>query len=174
MVSQTPGACFCAPQTSETPNERAFGCLTLPVLGNPEINTTASGLLATFIFNATGNGCIQAHLVDVPADSANADRDGTYTATGGMGDLRRQTNHVSTAPVNILIGAGTVAECGRHALPSVGSGVSPKATEWTWLAISALAIGALLIGLVSAAAARSRRRVCFPAIPPPAPPPPAG
>ena len=141
------GSVFCAPQTSEAPNEKVFGCLTLPVLGNPEVNTTASGLLATFIFNATGNGCIQARLVDVPADSANADRDGTYTATGGMGDLRRQTNHVSTAPVNILIGAGAVAECGGHALPSVGSGASPNATEWTWLAISVLAIGAVVIGV---------------------------
>jgi hypothetical protein len=83
--------------------DMVYGCV-----GLAQQAITSGGLLATFTFNATGNGCIRAHLVDVPATIADPILD-TYTIDSNTSSA--QSNAVSLTPVNILIGSGTADDC---------------------------------------------------------------
>ncbi len=98
-----PGA-FCTPDPS-IPGDLMLGCFTFPA---NIVSVTSAGVIATFTFNATGNGCIVVRLVTVPPSPLSASLD-TYTAD--TGDGLPQTNTVSAATVNVLIGTGIVADC---------------------------------------------------------------
>lgn len=97
---------FCT-GSNPAPGERAFACTALS--GQTR---TAAGLLANFIFNASGNGCIDVVLVSMPGDSVLD----TYTVDAA--DTTAQSNALSPTVAKVLIGTGVVADCPSSSLPT--------------------------------------------------------
>ncbi len=100
------GSVFCS--TTGALPEYVYGCV-----GLASQTITAAGLLANFVVNASGNGCVEINLVTVPGD-ATLD---TYTIDVGAGDA--QANTVDTATkAKVLIGTGVLADCPSNNLPT--------------------------------------------------------
>jgi hypothetical protein len=63
-------------------------------------------LLDTITVNATGDGCVQLTLEEVPGDA------GLNTYTINADDSSQQSNAVSSTVANIFIGTGDIDDCG--------------------------------------------------------------
>ncbi len=100
------GQTFCASFTPAT-WEEVFGCTAF--VGQ---TTTASGVLATMSFNATGDGCIVTTLLTGFTDSYPPRPSAALnTYTMNSADSTEQSVIVSTATAEIMVGAGVQADC---------------------------------------------------------------
>lgn len=97
---------FCT-GSNPAPGERAFACTALA--GQTR---TAAGLLGNFVFNASGNGCIDVSLVSMPGDSVLD----TYTVNAN--DSSAQSNVLSATVAKVLVGTGVVGDCPSSNLPT--------------------------------------------------------
>lgn len=104
------GSTVCGASTP-LPSDKVWGC-------GSASTVTASGLLATFTFNASGNGCITAVLV--AGNSASPDYAVVGTFTMDAVTRTPQANVVSSAIINVLFGTGTSADCVAPTPPLVG------------------------------------------------------
>jgi hypothetical protein len=75
--------------------------------------TTASGVLATMHFFATGNGCIDVVLRTQAGNTTLT----TYTIDAHYGS-RQKGNVDTTTTAHVLFGSGTLADCGGVATPT--------------------------------------------------------
>jgi hypothetical protein len=104
---------------SATPmaTDRVFACENV---GGGTAMITAAGLLASFSFNATGNGCIVVNLITVFGDtSSNLN---TYTVDSATTSM--EANAVSSITADITVGTGTMGDC-QSACPEI-----PPDGEW--------------------------------------------
>lgn len=113
------GAVFCPLTAAPTPGAAAFGCVSLE---GQEITT--AGLLATFTFDAAGDGCIQTTLLTGFLDGDLNPDASRNTYTGNALDSSQQSVVVSSATANILIGTGAIGDCGTAAATA-----TPTATD---------------------------------------------
>ena len=95
------GSTFCPALSTPAAGERVYACTGI----SGQLITTA-GQLAVFTFNATGNGCIQVTLINTLGDPNLA----TYTVDANSSSA--QTNVVSAVPAMLLVGTGSVPDCG--------------------------------------------------------------
>lgn len=102
-----PGSIFCTGSDQIADVQRVFACTSLTGFA-----TTGPGLLGTFTFTTTGDGCITASLVEEEGNSV------TDTYTIGQATGEPQANVVVTTPVTVLIGTGTLADCPGVATPT--------------------------------------------------------
>lgn len=100
------GSVFCT-STGVLP-EYVYGCV-----GLAGQTITATGLLANFAVNASGNGCVELNLVTVPGD-ATFD---TYTIDVVGGDAQANTVDTTTK-AKVLTGSGVLADCPSNNLPT--------------------------------------------------------
>jgi sugar lactone lactonase YvrE len=104
VLSVTPDGSDIICASGLTIPDRLFGCT-----GLADQAITTGGLLATFTLNATGNGCIQVHLVAVSDGTVGASILDTYTIDATTSTA--QSNDVSVAPSNVVIGSGSASDC---------------------------------------------------------------
>ena len=99
IIIGEPGEFFCT-QATPKPDDRIIGCVN--IAGGAVVST---GLLATLVVAATGDGCVYVGLISVPGDTS-AD---TYTVNAANSSA--QSNVVGLTPVYVLVGTGIVADC---------------------------------------------------------------
>jgi hypothetical protein len=112
------GSTFCPALGTPVASERVFACTGI----SGQMITTA-GQLAVFTFNATGNGCIQVTLINTPGDPNLA----TYTVDANSSSA--QTNVVSAVPAMLLVGTGSVADCGAAGPTNTPTNTPAAATD---------------------------------------------
>ena len=86
---------FCS-KASPAANDRVIGCLSLSAT-----TTTSTGLLATVVITASGDGCVYVGSITAPGDASR------NTFTLNPVDSTMQTNTVSTELAHVLVGSGT-------------------------------------------------------------------
>jgi hypothetical protein len=115
----TQGSVFCPPTVIPAVGEAAFGCT-----GIAGQAITTAGLLATFTFSASGDGCIQATMLTGFTDNSGFPDASRNTYTGNADDGTQQAVTVSGTAANILVGAGVIGDCGTAAATA-----TPTATD---------------------------------------------
>lgn len=101
-----PDATILCAGNNPAPGERVYGCTSTSTTGYVP---TTTGVLANFVINATGNGCVAVELIEVPDSDPQQSTLDTYTVN--QADSTAQSNVVSGVQANVLIGTGTVQDC---------------------------------------------------------------